>query len=103
MDIVEPRGRSSRSALNNASQKVDDPVRRSIAPERPSILADGDGGNDARGGDRALREEPQIRRGRDQNSWRTETSPCDAEPGASRSADHGAARLRKAGRNPDAH
>ncbi len=46
-----------------------DRVRKSSTPERPGILADGDGGNDARGGDRALRQEPQIRRGRDQNSW----------------------------------
>jgi len=48
----------------------------------------------------ALREEPQIRRGRDQNSWRTATIPCDAEPGTPRSADHDVARLRKAGGIP---
>jgi hypothetical protein len=62
-----------------------DRARKSIASERPGIPADGDGGNDE-GRYRALREEPQIRRGRDQNSWRTETGPCDTEPGAPRSA-----------------
>src|ERR1019366_141870 len=79
-----------------------DRTRKYVASERPCILADDDGDDDAQGGDRALREEPQIRRRRDQNSWRTETHPCDAERDTPRSADHGAARLRKAGRDPNA-
>src|SRR5450631_3066690 len=79
-----------------------DRIRKCSAPERPGILADGNGRNAARAGERALCEEPQIRRGRDQDSWPTETSPGDAKPGTTRFADHGAARLRQAGRNPHA-
>ena len=45
LGAVKSIGRTSRSALNNGSQKADDPVQRSIALERPGILADGDGGN----------------------------------------------------------
>ena len=72
-----PLNKGAAMAPKPASQ-----IFRIFADERAGVLADGDGCfiDGERGG--ALREEPQVRRGRDQDSRRAEADTGDAEHGA---------------------
>jgi hypothetical protein len=78
------------------------PIVRAIADKRPWVLADDDGGGDGRGRYRALRQEPQIRRGRGQDQRGTETGAGNAEPATPRPPNHDLAGLWKAHRPTDA-